>query len=46
MASVDFGPGAARFDPRLAGLQIRNVDAWDGWYAGPARNRLLGGVLD
>src|SRR5262245_59395983 len=44
MAAVDFGPGAARFDPRLAGLQIRNVDAWDGYVA--ARNRLLGGVLE
>ena len=44
MAAVDFGPGAARFDPRLAGLQIRNVDAWDGYVA--ARNRLLGSILD
>ena len=44
MAAVDFGPGAARFDPRLAGLQIRNVDAWDGYVT--ARNRLLGDVLD
>src|SRR5262245_51130010 len=44
MAAVDFGPGAARFDPRLAGLQIRNVDAWDGYVA--ARNRLLGCILD
>ena len=44
MASVDFGPGAARFDPRLAGLQIRNVDAWDGYVE--ARNRLLGGVQE
>ena len=44
MAAVDFGPGAARFDPRLAGLQIRNVDAWDGYVT--ARNRLLGCILD
>jgi alkaline phosphatase D len=44
MAAVDFGPGVARFDPRVAGLQIRNVDAWDGYVA--ARNRLLGGVQD
>lgn len=44
MSSVDFGPGLARFDPRVAGLQIRNVDAWDGYVA--ARNRLLGSVLD
>jgi alkaline phosphatase D len=44
MAAVDFGPGVARFDPRVAGLQIRNVDAWDGYVA--ARNRLLGSVLD
>jgi alkaline phosphatase D len=44
MAAVDFGPGAARFDPRLVGLQIRNVDAWDGYVT--ARNRLLGGVED
>jgi alkaline phosphatase D len=39
MASFDFGPGAAKFDPKLKGLQIRNVDAWDGYVA--ARNRLL-----
>jgi alkaline phosphatase D len=39
MASVDFGPGAARLDSRLKGLQIRNMDAWDGYVA--ARNRLL-----
>ena len=44
MAAVDFGPGVAGFDPRLAGLQVRNVDAWDGYVA--ARNRLLGCVLD
>jgi alkaline phosphatase D len=44
MASVDFGPGVALFDPRLAGLQIRNVDSWDGYVA--ARNRLLGTVRD
>lgn len=44
MTAVDFGPGVARFDPRLAGLQVRNVDAWDGYVA--ARNRLLGSVLD
>ena len=42
MASVDFGPGVARADPRLAGLQVRNVDAWDGYVA--ARNRLLDSV--
>lgn len=42
MTAVDFGPGLARFDPRLAGLQVRNVDAWDGYVA--ARNRLLGFV--
>jgi alkaline phosphatase D len=44
MTSVDFGPGAARFASRLTGLQIRNVDAWDGYVA--ARNRLLGTVRD
>jgi len=44
MAAVDFGPGVARFDPRLTGLQIRNVDAWDGYVV--ARNRLLGSVLE
>jgi alkaline phosphatase D len=44
MAAVDFGPGAAGFDPRLTGLHIRNVDAWDGYVE--ARNRLLGGVLE
>jgi alkaline phosphatase D len=42
MASADFGPGAARFDQRFKGAQIRNVDAWDGYVA--ARNRLLGFV--
>jgi alkaline phosphatase D len=42
MAAVDFGPGVALVDPRLAGLQVRNVDAWDGYVA--ARNRLLGSV--
>ena len=42
MAAVDFGPGAALFDSRLAGLQVRNVDAWDGYVA--ARNRLLGAI--
>ena len=42
MAVVDFGPGVALVDPRLAGLQVRNVDAWDGYVA--ARNRLLGSV--
>jgi alkaline phosphatase D len=44
MAAVDFGPGVARFEPPLAGLQLRNVDAWDGYVA--ARNRLLGSVMD
>jgi alkaline phosphatase D len=42
MASVDLGPGIAQSDPELVGLQIRNVDAWDGYVA--ARNRLLGFV--
>lgn len=44
MAAVDFGPGVARVDPRLAGNDVRNVDAWDGYVA--ARNRLLGGVAN
>jgi alkaline phosphatase D len=44
MASIDFGPGVALADPRLAGLQVRNVDAWDGYVA--ARNRLLRTVRD
>lgn len=44
MAAVDFGPGVAQFDPRLAGLQIRNVDAWDGYVV--ARNRLLNFVRE
>jgi alkaline phosphatase D len=44
MAAVDFGPGLTQFDPSVAGLQIRNVDAWDGYVA--ARNRLLGVVRD
>jgi alkaline phosphatase D len=44
MCSVDFGPGVARSDPRLTGLQVRNVDAWDGYVA--ARNRLLGSIQD
>jgi alkaline phosphatase D len=39
MAAVDFGPGLARSDPRLNGVQVRNSDAWDGYVA--ARNRLL-----
>jgi alkaline phosphatase D len=42
MASVNFGPGIAQFDPKLAGLQVRNVDGWDGYVA--ARNRLLSSV--
>lgn len=44
MTAVDFGPGLARFDPRVAGLQVRNADAWDGYVA--ARNRLLGFVFE
>lgn len=44
MTAVDFGPGLARFDPRLTGLQVRNVDAWDGYVA--ARNRLLGSIAE
>jgi alkaline phosphatase D len=45
MAALDFGPGAAAFDPNFpAGLSLRNVDAWDGYVA--ARNRLLGFVRD
>ena len=43
MASVNFGPGVALADPRLTGLQVRNVDAWDGYVA--ARDRLLGHVI-
>jgi len=40
MAAADFGPGVAHFDPQFKGVQIRNVDAWDGYVA--ARSRLLG----
>jgi alkaline phosphatase D len=42
MAAVDYGPGIAQLDPRVAGLAVRNVDAWDGYVA--VRNRLLGTV--
>jgi alkaline phosphatase D len=42
MAAVDYGPGVAQFDPRLIGVSVRNVDAWDGYVA--QRNRLLGTV--
>jgi alkaline phosphatase D len=44
MAAVDCGPGVAASDPSYAGVQIRNVDAWDGYAA--ARARLLGAVGD
>ena len=42
MATVDYGPGVAQFDPRFIGVSVRNVDAWDGYVA--QRNRLLGTV--
>lgn len=44
MASVDFGPGVATFDPRYSGAHVSNVDTWDGYVA--ARNRLLGAVRE